>query len=101
MIGCQRSGSNWMRTMLSGREDLIAPHPPHIMRDFMPILSKYGDLDLNSNLKVSKTQEEAVEEEDPFMQNEEKAPREIGEFILHDTFKDPEDPMEGDVDPKE
>ena len=51
-----------MRTMLSGREDLIAPHPPHIMRDFMPILSKYGDLDLNSNLKVSKTQEEAVEE---------------------------------------
>ena len=63
MIGCQRSGSNWMRTMLSGREDLIAPHPPHIMRDFMPILSKYGDLDLKANLKVSKTQEEAVVEE--------------------------------------
>lgn len=54
MIGCQRSGSNWMRTMLSGREDLIAPHPPHIMRDFMPILEKYGDLDSIANLKVSK-----------------------------------------------
>ena len=54
MIGCQRSGSNWMRTMLSGREDLIAPHPPHIMRDFMPILDKYGDLDSIANLKVSK-----------------------------------------------
>lgn len=42
-----------MRTMLSGREDLIAPHPPHIMRDFMPILGKYGDLDSIDNLKVS------------------------------------------------
>lgn len=52
MIGCQRSGSNWLRTMLGGREDLIAPHPPHIMRDFMPILPKYGDLKNISNLKV-------------------------------------------------
>lgn len=53
MIGSQRSGSNWLRTMLSEREDLIAPHPPHIMRDFMPLLPKYGDLDDFSNLKVS------------------------------------------------
>ena len=54
MIGCQRSGSNWLRTMLAEREDLIAPHPPHIMRDFMPILSKFGDLENMSNLKVSR-----------------------------------------------
>lgn len=53
MIGCQRSGSNWLRTMLSEREDLIAPHPPHVMRDFMPILEKYGDLMVQDNLKVS------------------------------------------------
>jgi len=52
MIGCQRSGSNWLRTMLSEREDLIAPHPPHIMRDFMPRLEKYGDLTEQRNLKV-------------------------------------------------
>ena len=53
MIGCQRSGSNWLRTMLSEREDLIAPHPPHVMRDFMPKLDKYGDLSVQKNLKVS------------------------------------------------
>ena len=53
MIGCQRSGSNWLRTVLSEREDLIAPHPPHIMRDYMPRLGKYGDLNKQSNLKVS------------------------------------------------
>ena len=53
MIGCQRSGSNWLRTMLSEREDLIAPHPPHIMRDFMPKLDRYGDLSVQKNLKVS------------------------------------------------
>jgi len=53
MIGCQRSGSNWLRTMLSEREDLIAPHPPHIMRDFMPKLVTYGCLSDQKNLKVS------------------------------------------------
>ena len=53
MIGCQRSGSNWLRTMLSEREDLIAPHPAHIMRDFMPKLGMYGDLTVQANLKVS------------------------------------------------
>ena len=39
--------------MLSEREDLIAPHPPHIMRDFMPRLPKYGDLAVQANLRVS------------------------------------------------
>ena len=50
--GCQRSGSNWLRTMLGEREDLIAPHPPHILREFLPILSKFGDLEEIENLKV-------------------------------------------------
>ena len=44
MIGSQRSGSNWLRTMLDEREDLAGPHPPHMMRDFMPIIEKFGDL---------------------------------------------------------
>jgi hypothetical protein len=38
--------------MLGEREDLIAPHPPHIMREFMPILSKFGDIEKIENLKV-------------------------------------------------
>ena len=33
MIGAQRSGSNWLRTMLNEREDLAGPHPPHILRE--------------------------------------------------------------------
>ena len=46
MIGSQRSGSNWLRTMLDQREDLVGPHPPHVMREFMPLISqsKFGDL---------------------------------------------------------
>ena len=52
MIGSQRSGSNWMRTMLNEREDLAGPHPPHILRDVMPILDKFGDLSKVENLEV-------------------------------------------------
>jgi serine/threonine protein kinase/serine/threonine protein phosphatase PrpC/uncharacterized membrane protein YfcA len=52
MIGSQRSGSNWLRTMLDEREDLASPHPPHIMRDFMPILDKFGDLEDPERLRV-------------------------------------------------
>ena len=54
IVGCQRSGSNWLRTMLGEREDLFAPHPPHIMRDFLPNLSKFGNLDGDvDSLKVN------------------------------------------------
>jgi serine/threonine protein kinase len=52
MIGSQRSGSNWLRTMLDEREDLVGPHPPHMLRDFMPIIDKFGDLSTDHNLKV-------------------------------------------------
>jgi serine/threonine protein kinase len=52
MIGSQRSGSNWLRTMLEEREDLAGPHPPHIMREFMPIIGKFGDLSKIPKLKV-------------------------------------------------
>jgi hypothetical protein len=56
MIGSQRSGSNWLRTMLGEREDMIAPHPPHIMRDYMPLLPTFGNLEVEegANLKVRK-----------------------------------------------
>jgi len=52
MVGSQRSGSNWLRTMIDEREDLAGPHPPHVMRDFMPILGKFGDLSSADNFKV-------------------------------------------------
>jgi len=52
MVGSQRSGSNWLRTMLSEREDLAGPHPPHILRDFFPILDKFGDLENEENLHI-------------------------------------------------
>lgn len=52
MIGSQRSGSNWLRTMLDEREDLASPHPPHIMRDFMPIIDKFGDLSVETNFQI-------------------------------------------------
>eukprot|EP00957_Ditylum_brightwellii_P205983 15346275-Ditylum_brightwellii.AAC.1 len=52
MIGSQRSGSNWLRTMLGQREDLVGPHPPHIMRDFMPIIGKFGDLSEDAHLRI-------------------------------------------------
>lgn len=52
MVGSQRSGSNWLRTMLSEREDLAGPHPPHILRDFFPILDKFGDLEDEANLEI-------------------------------------------------
>lgn len=32
--------------------------------------------------------EEAVDEEDVFANNEEKVPREIGEFIIHESFNE-------------
>jgi serine/threonine protein kinase len=52
MIGSQRSGSNWLRTMLDEREDLAGPHPPHVLRDFMPIIDKFGDLIFDDNFKI-------------------------------------------------
>ena len=38
--------------MLEEREDLASPHPPHIMRDFMPIIDKFGNLDDEKNFRI-------------------------------------------------
>ncbi|CAK0900457.1 unnamed protein product [Prorocentrum cordatum] len=52
MIGSQRSGSNWLRTMMDEREDIAGPHPPHIFDNFLPILGKFGDLGLATNREI-------------------------------------------------
>ena len=48
-IGTQRSGSNLLRLMLNQHQGISAPHPPHILRTFMPLLSQYGDLKVRKN----------------------------------------------------
>lgn len=49
MVGTQRSGSNLLRVMLDGIQEIVAPHPPHILQRFLPLLPKYGDLSDTSN----------------------------------------------------
>ncbi len=50
-IGTQRSGSNLLRTMLNQLPEIAAPHPPHILKTFLPVLSIYGDLNDTANFE--------------------------------------------------
>uniref|UniRef100_UPI0032167D1E sulfotransferase family protein n=1 Tax=uncultured Draconibacterium sp. TaxID=1573823 RepID=UPI0032167D1E len=45
IIGTQRSGSNLLRLMLNQFDEITAPHPPHILQRFTPLLPIYGNLD--------------------------------------------------------
>ena len=52
IIGIQRSGSNWLQLLLNDRHPtLAAPHPPHILKNFLPVLSKFGDLNVDANFQ--------------------------------------------------
>lgn len=44
MVGTQRSGSNLLRLLLNQYPEIAAPHPPHILQRFYPLLPLYGDL---------------------------------------------------------
>lgn len=44
MVGEQRSGSNLLRLILNESSSIAAPHPPHILQRFMPLLPLYGNL---------------------------------------------------------
>jgi hypothetical protein len=44
IIGTQRSGSNLLRLMLNQLDGVFAPHPPHILSTFLPLIPHYGDL---------------------------------------------------------
>ena len=50
IIGTQRSGSNMLRLMLNQLHEIAAPHPPHLLQVFTPLLAKYGDLNEDGNL---------------------------------------------------
>ncbi|MBF0217050.1 MAG: sulfotransferase [Candidatus Omnitrophica bacterium] len=51
IIGTERSGTNMLRLMLDAHPSICVPHPPHIFKNFYPLLSKYGDLDKEDNLR--------------------------------------------------
>ncbi len=51
IIGTQRSGSNLLRLMLNQIEEIFAPHPPHILTTFFPLLKNHGDLNDDSNFR--------------------------------------------------
>ncbi|MFN3841558.1 MAG: hypothetical protein ACK4RF_12705, partial [Cyclobacteriaceae bacterium] len=48
-VGTQRSGSNLLRVMLNQLPEISAPHPPHILKTFFPLLFNYGNLDDDGN----------------------------------------------------
>ena len=50
MIGTQRSGSNLLRLLLNQYPGIVAPHPPHILQRFYPLLTAYGDLSAPENM---------------------------------------------------
>lgn len=52
MIGTQRSGSNLLRLMLNQLPEVSAPHPPHILERFIPLLPAYGDLSVEENFAL-------------------------------------------------
>ncbi|MGI8950995.1 MAG: sulfotransferase family protein [Chitinophagaceae bacterium] len=52
MIGTQRSGSNLLRLMLNQLKEVSAPHPPHILEKFIPLLPAYGDLSVAKNFSL-------------------------------------------------
>jgi hypothetical protein len=49
IIGTQRSGSNLLRLMLNQLPEIDAPHPPHLLQVFFPLLPLYGDLNEAGN----------------------------------------------------
>lgn len=44
IIGTQRSGSNLLRVILDQSPDVRAPHPPHILQSFVPLIENYAPL---------------------------------------------------------
>ncbi len=51
-IGTQRSGSNLLRVMLNQIPQISAPHPPHILKTFFPLIDHYDDLSDEQNFRL-------------------------------------------------
>jgi len=44
IIGTQRSGSNLLRVILNSHSELLAPHPPNVLKHFVPLEPLYNKL---------------------------------------------------------
>ena len=51
IVGTERSGSNLLRLMLNQHPSIAIPHPPHILKELMPLEPLYGDLNDDRNFK--------------------------------------------------
>lgn len=51
LLSSERSGSNLLRVMLDSHSDFSAPHSPHLLKTFIPLLKNYGDLNEQGNLQ--------------------------------------------------
>ncbi len=51
IIGTQRSGSNLLRLVLNQSPAIEAPHPPHLLQTFSPLLPAYGNLADEKNFR--------------------------------------------------
>lgn len=51
IIGTERSGSNLLRLMLNQHPSIAIPHPPHILKEMMPLEPLYGDLSDDRNFR--------------------------------------------------
>lgn len=52
MVGSQRSGSNWLETMINLSPDVSGPQPPHILKNWAPLVVNYGDLTVPGNYRA-------------------------------------------------
>ena len=86
-IGTQRSGSNLLRVMLNQLPEISAPHPPHILKTFFPLMPRYGDIKNvdNFNLLVSDICEWVENNPVPW-ENFELNPREIAALCKSRTL---------------
>ena len=50
LLSSERSGSNLLRVIMDSHHDFSAPHSPHLIKTFVPLLAKYGDLRIIANL---------------------------------------------------
>ena len=50
LLSSERSGSNLMRVIMDSHREFSAPHSPHLIKTFVPLLPKYGDLRATENL---------------------------------------------------
>ena len=44
LLSSERSGSNLFRVIIDSHPEYSAPHSPHLIKTFVPLLPKYGDL---------------------------------------------------------